>query len=152
MVSPRRSRRFLTTADQRHGFFPRSRLLRGGQTLPRAVPGWNGMGSRQEECPQEWGGPGRPSLIGHATTLRRRANELRMGFRGEHVFWGFGDLRRGLRERQRHSARGGRGEERRRDCNRRAVPRRVETPGGKPPASRSRPGSERGGGGVCVRG
>jgi hypothetical protein len=107
MVSPRRARRFLTTADQRHGFFPRSRRLRGGQTLPRAVPGWNGMGSRQEECPQEWGGPGHPSLKGHATALRRRANELRMGFRGEHVFWGFGGLRRGLRERQRHSARGG---------------------------------------------
>src|ERR1035437_1905862 len=39
-------------------------------------PWWKGMGN--PECPQEWG---HGSLKGYATVVRRRINELRMGFR-----------------------------------------------------------------------
>src|ERR1035437_9740985 len=43
-------------------------------------------GGAEEACPHEWGRPrGHPGLKGYATALRRRINELRMGFRRERI-------------------------------------------------------------------
>src|ERR1035437_11003729 len=95
----------------------------------------------REACPHEWG---HGSLKGYATALRRRANELRIGFRGEHILGirgGFDACRACSKARPQESGRG-----RRRVCAT-SAPRRVQTGGGRSPGSGGRVGQRGGAGG-----